>query len=117
MTFFAQPVWKRAAVVFAGPLFNFLLAIGIFTAIFAYFGQPVVVDGQVVVTPRISAVQAMARGPRRGFRAGDLVKSVDGNAIDSFSKFQRVFPSRPKSPCTLWFSGARQRWTSPRRRC
>ncbi len=90
VTFFAQPVWKRAAVVFAGPLFNFLLAIGIFTAIFAYFGQPVVVDGQVVVTPRISAVQDNGAGAAAGFRAGDLVKSVDGVSIESFSKFQQI---------------------------
>ena len=62
VTFFAQPVWKRAAVVFAGPLFNFLLAIGIFVGIYAYFGQPVMVDGQAVVTPRISAVQPGGAG-------------------------------------------------------
>jgi regulator of sigma E protease len=90
VTFFAQPVWKRAATVFAGPLFNFLLAIVIFAGIYAYFGQPVLVDGQVVVTPRISAVQPGGAGAAAGFRAGDVVKSVDGEPIESFSKFQRV---------------------------
>lgn len=90
VTFFAQPVWKRAATVFAGPLFNFLLAIGIFAGIYGYFGQPVLVDGQVVVTPRISAVQPGGAGAAAGFHAGDVVKSVDGDPIESFSKFQRV---------------------------
>jgi regulator of sigma E protease len=90
VTFFAQPVWKRAAVVFAGPLFNFLLAIGIFFGIFAFFGQPVIVNGQAVVTPRISAVQEGGAGAAAGFHAGDVVKSVDGETVESFSKFQHI---------------------------
>src|SRR5208283_3523265 len=58
--------------------------------IYAYFGQPVMVDGQAVVTPRISAVQPGGAGAAAGFRAGDVVTSVDGEPIESFSKFQRV---------------------------
>jgi regulator of sigma E protease len=90
VTFFGAPVWKRAAVVFAGPLFNFLLAIAIFVGIFAYFGQPVMIDGQAVVTPRISTVQEGGAGAAAGFRAGDVVKSVDGDPIESFAKFQHI---------------------------
>ena len=33
VTFAAQPVWKRAAIVFAGPFANFVLAIAIFTGV------------------------------------------------------------------------------------
>ncbi|MGA8169783.1 MAG: RIP metalloprotease RseP [Methylocystis sp.] len=90
VTFFAQPVWKRAAVVFAGPLFNFLLTIAIFIGIFAYFGQPETVDGHTLMKPRISTVQDGGAGAAAGFRAGDLVKSIDGEAIGSFSKFQHI---------------------------
>jgi regulator of sigma E protease len=89
-TFAAQPVWKRAAVVFAGPLFNFLLAIGLFWGMFGVVGKPVIVDGQPVITPRISAVQDNGAGAAAGFKAGDLVKSVDGVAIDSFLQFQKL---------------------------
>jgi regulator of sigma E protease len=90
VTFAFQPVWKRAAVVFAGPFFNFLLAIAIYWVMFATIGRPVIVDGQPIVVPRISAVQPNGAGAAAGFRAGDLVKSVDGVAIESFAQFQKI---------------------------
>ncbi len=89
VTFAAQPVWKRAAVVFAGPFFNFLLAIALYWGMFALVGRPLVVDGQLVVAPRISAVQADGAGAKAGFHAGDLVTSVDGAPIESFGQFQK----------------------------
>lgn len=89
VTFAGQPVWKRAAVVFAGPFFNFLLAIALYWGMFALVGRPVVVDGQLVVAPRISAVQADGAGAKAGFHPGDLVKSVDGAPIESFAQFQK----------------------------
>src|SRR5215469_11432226 len=38
-SFFFQPVWKRAAIVVAGPMANFVLAIVIFSAIFMVLGK------------------------------------------------------------------------------
>jgi regulator of sigma E protease len=89
MTFAAQPVWKRAATVVAGPLFNFLLTISIYWATFALVGRPMMVDGQLVIAPRISAVQADGAGAKAGFLAGDFVKFVDGAPIESFAQFQK----------------------------
>ncbi len=90
VSFAGQPVWKRAAVVFAGPLFNFLLAIALFTGMFLALGQPVVVDGQPVIAPKIAGVMKDGAGSAAGFKAGDLVRSVDGTQIDSFAQFQHV---------------------------
>ncbi|ARN83059.1 M50 family metallopeptidase [Methylocystis bryophila] len=95
VTFAGQPVWKRAAVVFAGPFFNFLLAIALYWGMFALVGRPVVVDGQLVIAPRISAVQADGAGAKAGFRPGDLVKSVDGAPIESFALFQKRIAASP----------------------
>src|SRR5262245_50631188 len=39
VSFFHQPVWSRAAVVVAGPLANFILAIVIFAGIFSVYGK------------------------------------------------------------------------------
>ena len=89
MTFAGQSVRKRAAVVFAGPFFNFLLAIALYWGMFALVGRPVMADGQLVVAPRISGVQADGAGAKAGFHAGDLVKSVDGTPIESFAQFQK----------------------------
>jgi len=90
VSFAGQVVWKRAATVFAGPLFNFLLAIAIFAGMFSYFGRPVLVDGAPVLAPRLAAVLPKGAGEAAGFKAGDMVRSVDGATIESFAQFQRV---------------------------
>ncbi len=41
VTFAAQSVWKRAAIVFAGPFANFVLAIAIFAILFGVYGRTV----------------------------------------------------------------------------
>ena len=42
VAFHTQPVWKRAATVFAGPLFNFLLTIAVLAVLFSIYGRVVV---------------------------------------------------------------------------
>jgi len=91
VTFFAQKVWKRAAVVAAGPIANFLLAIAIFTAIFH-------VEGRQVLVPRVDSVVAGSRAAEAGFQKGDLVLSIDGRAIDSFIEMQRIVSASADSP-------------------
>ncbi len=83
VSFFAQNVWKRAAVVAAGPLANFVLAILIFSALF-YF------QGREVLTPRIAGVVEGSPAAAAGFQKGDLVVAIDGQAIDSFADMQRI---------------------------
>ena len=51
ISFHAQNVWKRVAIVAAGPIANFLLAI-------AVFAGAVYATGRYEVAPRVSAVQA-----------------------------------------------------------
>jgi regulator of sigma E protease len=83
VSFFHQPVRARAAVVVAGPLANFILAIVIFAGVFALYGKQ-------IATARVDAIQTGSAAAEAGFQAGDLVVSIDGRAIDSFSDMQRV---------------------------
>ncbi len=83
VSFFHQPVRNRAAVVVAGPLANFVLAIAIFAGIFAIYGKP-------STAARVDSVQENSAAAAAGFRAGDIVTKIDGRAIDSFSDMQRV---------------------------
>jgi regulator of sigma E protease len=83
VSFFHQPVSARAAVVVAGPLANFILAIVIFAGVFALYGKQ-------VATARVDAVQAGSAAAEAGFKPGDLVVSIDGRAIESFADMQRV---------------------------
>jgi regulator of sigma E protease len=81
--FISQKVGSRAAVVAAGPIANFILAIVIFAAIFALFGKQ-------STSARVDSVQPESAAARAGFQAGDLVLSIDGKKVDSFSDMQRV---------------------------
>ena len=82
-TFFFQPVYKRAAIVVAGPLANFLLAIVIFAAIFSIYGKQ-------TMSARVDAVQADSAAAAAGFQPGDLVVAINGHAVADFADMQRI---------------------------
>jgi len=82
-SFFFQPVLKRAAIVVAGPLANFLLAIIIFTGIFMLYGKQ-------SMSARVDAVQPDSAAAAAGFQSGDVVTAIDGHAIENFADMQRV---------------------------
>jgi regulator of sigma E protease len=81
-----QSVPKRAAIVAAGPIANFLLAI-------AVFGGITYMNGRQILTPRIEAIQPGSAAERAGFQPQDLVVSIDGVAVGSFAEMQRVVSS------------------------
>src|ERR1700745_81790 len=64
VSFFHQPVASRAAVVAAGPLANFILAIVIFAAIFAIYGKE-------SIAARVASVQPGSAAEAAGFQPGD----------------------------------------------
>ena len=82
-SFHAKPLWKKSAIVAAGPLANFLLAILVF-AIVAY------TLGVRRTDPRVEAVVPGSAAEEAGLQAGDLIVEVDGSKIKSFGDLQRV---------------------------
>ena len=87
-SFQGKPLAARAAVVAAGPMANFILAIVIFTAIFALFGERITAAKVDIVNPGSAAERA-------GFQPGDRVISVDGTTIESFGQMQRIVGMSP----------------------
>lgn len=81
--FQTKPLWKRSAVVAAGPIANFLLAIAIYTAINVTFGVR-------TIPPRIDEVIAGMPAAAAGFERGDVIKSIDGWTIEGFGDVQRI---------------------------
>ncbi len=77
LTLAGQPLANRAAIVAAGPLANFVLAVAIFAALFVVFGR-------AEQTPRIGAVDPGSPAALAGFQVGDLVKAVNGRPIATF---------------------------------
>ena len=93
-TFPGKSVGARAAIVAAGPIANFVLAIAIFTAIFSIFGRD-------TMAPRVDGVVAGSVADKAGFKPGDLVVSIDGSAISSFGDLQRVVSFNAGQPLAL----------------
>lgn len=86
--FHTKPLWKKAAVVAAGPIANFILAIFILTATFWLVGTP-------STAPVVDEIVAGTPAERAGLKVGDLVKEIDGRKITSFSDLQRLVSTRP----------------------
>lgn len=84
--FHFKPLWQRAAVVAAGPIANFVLAVVIFAFIFS-------VIGRVDTSARVDAISPGSAAQEAGFQAGDIVRSINGATIDSFSDMQRIVSS------------------------
>lgn len=85
--FHGKAVWQRAAVVAAGPVANFILAIVIFAAAFMAVGTP-------VIEPRVDEVLPGSAADQAGIRKGDLIVEIDGNAITDFSQLQQAVMPR-----------------------
>lgn len=81
--FHNKPLAQRAAVVAAGPIANFVVAILIFAMTF-------MVAGRQIAPPVAESVQADSPAAAAGMIAGDEIKSIDGKGIESFSDLQRI---------------------------
>jgi regulator of sigma E protease len=82
-SFHHKKVGPRAAIVAAGPIANFILAIVIFTCLFTFFGKP-------STTARVDKIEANSAAAASGFQVGDVVTDIDGKTIGSFSDMQRM---------------------------
>ena len=75
-----QSLWVRTAVVFAGPLFNFLFAI---FAIWLVF-----VAGSDDIEPVIGEVVEASIAETAGFKSGDVLVEVDGKPVKTWGQHQ-----------------------------
>jgi regulator of sigma E protease len=87
-SFQGKSLGQRAAIVAAGPIANFVLAVVIFTAIFSVFGER-------ITAAKVDAVTAGSAAAQAGFEPGDRILSIDGSAIDNFAEMQRIVAMSP----------------------
>ena len=75
-----QSVWRRFAIVIAGPLFNFAFAVLLYTGLFMHgIPEPTPVMGE----PPAGSIAAGA-----GAHAGDTVRSVNGEPVTTWQDFR-----------------------------
>ncbi|MBN9062342.1 MAG: RIP metalloprotease RseP [Rhizobiales bacterium] len=93
-SFPGKSVAQRAAIVAAGPVANFLLAILIFAATAFFIGSNVLI-------PRIDTVQPGSAAERAGLMSGDLIRAIDGAPINAFSDIQRIVSQKAGVPLAI----------------
>ncbi len=92
--FHLKPLWAKAAVVSAGPIANFLLAIVILAFFFMYYGRP-------ETTPEIGTVVEDSAAEAAGFQVGDIIMELDGKRIGRFEEIQRIVSLSPDIPLSF----------------
>jgi regulator of sigma E protease len=78
-----KPLWQRAIIVAAGPITNFIFAIGVFAAFIAIYGH-------MFTPPVVSSVEANSAAAEAGIRKGDRVVELGGRDIDRFEDLIQV---------------------------
>lgn len=89
-----KPVWKRMAVIAAGPIMNFILAVVLFVAVFAYLGIPA--EGK--------AIGSLAEGKpavTAGLQAGDRIIAVDNTPTPDWDTLTQAIHSKPNQELVL----------------
>jgi len=87
-TFHEKSVLSRAIVVAAGPVANFVLAIVLFSALFASVGRP-------LTAPVVGEVMADSAAAHAGLAPGDRIEAIGSTPIVSFADIQRFIAVHP----------------------
>lgn len=95
-SFMNKPVWQRMAVIVAGPLMNFVLAIILFVGVFAYLGEPTAGSANIVG----SLVQGKPAAAA-GIQAGDKVVAVNGEPTPDWAALTGIIHARPEQVLTV----------------
>jgi len=85
-SFLHKPVFQRIAVVLAGPLMNLFFAALIFGVI--------ALLGEKTVSNHVGDVPALSAAYEAGFRSGDIIQAVDGNAYKAWDEIEEYIEAR-----------------------
>jgi len=81
-TFAEQKLWKRTLIVFAGPAFNFILAVALFAVVY-FVGEP-------NIAPNIGYVEKGSIAYDSGIKEGDQIVTINGKNINIWGDIDEV---------------------------
>ncbi|GAB6038152.1 RIP metalloprotease RseP [Fundidesulfovibrio butyratiphilus] len=92
--FILRPAWQRMLVVAAGPLFNLVLALVIYSSLFW-------VNGRYEVPAAVGQVTEGGAAQKAGLQPGDAIRAVDGQPIAYFGDLKRRVDQSGGRPLVL----------------
>ena len=92
--FVNKNVWRRIAVVVAGPAANIVFTLLVLYALLVGYGR-------YTIPPVIGDVVAGSVADRAGLEPGDRILSVDGFTVSGFEDFQRLVSTAPERQVTI----------------
>ncbi|WAA13571.1 RIP metalloprotease RseP [Fervidibacillus halotolerans] len=92
--FHSKPLLARTLTIFAGPLFNFILA----AVIFIFLG---IVQGNPSDEPRLGKITPDGSAIEAGLQEGDIVYAIDGAEVTSWLDIVEVIQANPEKTLTF----------------
>src|SRR5436190_15347048 len=89
-----QPLWKRAAIVAAGPVANLILAFFIFSCV-------MMLSGVRTATTQIGDVVENKPAAQAGIQKGDRVTAINGRPVEGWNDFARRIKDSDGGPLNL----------------
>jgi len=95
-SFMNKPVWQRMAVIVAGPIMNFVLAIILFVSVFAYLGIPSAGNKNMIgsLVPEKPAATA-------GIQPGDKILAINDELTPDWTRLTEVIHAKPDQMLSL----------------
>jgi regulator of sigma E protease len=91
-----QPLWKRMAIVGAGPGANILFAFVAFSLVFAIYGARLPSEA-----PKVGGTIENMPAAQAGLKTGDLITSVNDTQVDKWDKLSEAIRASGGNPVTL----------------
>ncbi|HVR33118.1 MAG TPA: RIP metalloprotease [Acidimicrobiia bacterium] len=106
-TYRSKPFWAKSLVVLSGVVANFLIAFVIFSTVALIEGEPIIVDGEPVLSTEVSGVVDAddAGNPTAaaaaGLRAGDVIVGMNGQRVGGWEELREVIEGAAGEPVEL----------------
>jgi regulator of sigma E protease len=85
-----QPAWRRFLFIFAGPAMNYLTSVALAVGLLATVGLP-----RTDSRPVAGQIVEGSPAAKAGLQSGDLVLSIDGKPVDSWTALVEEVQSHP----------------------
>ena len=93
-SFAHKSLFKRCAIVFAGPGFNLMLAVLLLMLVFVFYGVP-------VMSTLVSGVEKGSPAEQAGIAKGDRIVAIDGKPVTEWEELSQTIKGSQGKPIDL----------------